>query len=759
MASVKVVSSTKWQMQPLPALNVAALMPRLDVAGMTGAIEHLWAAFSAQQQLTSELAATLNKHKEDSEHEMKDMRDHLYGLINGLRDELHKQREENRELNSAMKDLIKASERECKRATEEAKEMLEARVNGVQEQVTHSAHVANTALDRALDAVKVGAENQQRISDVEDSVCNDLNRLQRTLGLSKADCRRACDNETTLDTFLGTPALSHILGLIGNGAGSGGGSSTMSQDEKDLLGELKGRMERLEGKHSDLAAELRGADRHLATRIDKLESALKALEAASTKLSDLPPISSSSSSGSIGAEAADALNLALSKMRNEIAQLRSGLEHVARELHAKADADLLDKLADAHASIAQRVATLEGTLNDTRSNVDEALRLARLALRNQQQQQQGGGNGAAGQGGHHKKSSDADATAIMMLRDALDGLTGRVVNLEREVNDVDARKAGRDELNRSLQDVLKAMEQAIAQLYDELKRQLASLPFGGGATGDGDAADATSGRFRCLSCNRKAGPLQDRYHERMSKPMLPPSDTIVGGSPGGISPPRNSPPRGAPPVPGVRDGFEPRPLTGSRRKLQTYYDWLGQKTASSNYHDGGGGAPSNSGSNLNNGLVGKTFTRGGVNQQQQQTSNPQPPTVANTAAPSGSSVVVVDSHYIQQHGAHTAHNQQHAADTIMTSARVALAEMPPTRTESPNPATTVGADGRHYVGVVARNQASQLPRGVLPASSGRPQSPRVPPAPASGASTPAGAVLGGAPSARPGTAASARRHV
>lgn len=682
---------TLLEMKALPPLDLNSLIPKLDTGGITVAIKTLWDAFSAQQQLCSTLAAQLQQHKSDTDAAMTDMKDHLYGVINNLKDELHKTREENKEMNNALRDLVHASERDTRRKIDDTAKDLNDRVNDVQQQLTHNAHVANTALERALDAKEKSDENAQKIADVEDTLATDLSRLYRTIGLTKADARKAVDNGAELETMLATPPLAHILKLLGEKSSAG-----LSPEDVSALNDIRSRLARLEERLGELGGELRASDKILSSRIDRLESAVKGLEYNQKQLPSAPTSAASSNNNNnaapLGSEQLEALTSALSKLRGEVAQIRSALDHVTREVGKKVDQDEFDKLADGLASLAHRVATLEGTLNDTRGSVDEALRLARLAVRNAGGSSSNTIQSAGGERSVRRGADGVDASAIMMLRDQVDGLAGRIAGLERELNDVDAKKSTHDELNRALQDVLKAMEQAISQLYDELRKQLGAGNYGGQFSGDYTDANepATSARFRCLSCNRRSGPLQAGYHERMSKPMLPPSDTLAGNGSAsnnhGISPPRTSPLR-SPPVPGVRDGFEPRPLTGSRRKLQTYYDWLYTMKGSG----GGGGASASpqdaSATNtLQQGLVGKTF----------MSKQPGSVPAGTTTATSSSADQIPQQKFHEQ--------------VVMTSARVGYVELPPARSESPNPATVVGTDGRHYQGVQARNSASVLPR-------------------------------------------------
>jgi hypothetical protein len=100
--------------------------------------------------------------------------------------------------------------------------------------------------------------------------------------------------------------------------------------------------------------------------------------------------------------------------------------------------------------------------------------------------------------------------------------------------------------------------------------------------------DSTAGRFRCISCNRDAGPLQEQINERMTKASFPPSPMLVQPSQSSSqqqqqqqasqqpSQPQRSIVNSRQAVPGLREYGGS--MTTSRKKLMNYYQWLQEKS-------------------------------------------------------------------------------------------------------------------------------------------------------------------------------------
>ena len=147
MASVKVATSMQWESQPLPPLHMETLMPRLDVGGITDAIQLLWAALAGQQRVTAELAAALQRQKAEAAAALDAATEQLGGVVASLREELRTANEAHRAAADALREQQRASDREHRDAVAAVAASIDGRVAALTQQVSHAALVANTALD------------------------------------------------------------------------------------------------------------------------------------------------------------------------------------------------------------------------------------------------------------------------------------------------------------------------------------------------------------------------------------------------------------------------------------------------------------------------------------------------------------------------------------------------------------------------------------------------------------------------------------
>jgi predicted nuclease of predicted toxin-antitoxin system len=189
------------------------------------------------------------------------------------------------------------------------------------------------------------------------------------------------------------------------------------------------------------------------------------------------------------------------------------------------------------------------------------------------------GQGAAPSVVPVQRRGSVDADAVKALQDLAD----RVNALEHQCQDLHNVKADRSELRLGLSDLAKKMENGLSELYHQLQNLKKELSQQQVNPYPPASQDATAGRFRCISCNRDAGPLQEQIQERLSKSQFPPSPMIV--SQAGAQRGTNQSGQGSAPgrsivqshqsVPGLKEYGGS--MTSSRKKLMNYYVWLQDK--------------------------------------------------------------------------------------------------------------------------------------------------------------------------------------
>jgi hypothetical protein len=652
----------------LPPLDKASLVPSFDVRGMMDAIATLWDALGHQRSLFEAIEKDAQRRKMEQEVKFNNLRE---DLERRLAEEAHKRnqeverlqreivtlRDENKKMHEQDRADAKATEAALRDTMAANAAAAATAVSLVREDLRATDATANAAKREAAEAGVKATEVATKLHEVSETLNTDLNNLHGTLGLTRDRCKKAVTMKNEKETMLATPALAHVLDLIKavpapSAVPAAAGEKVIREVIREVapadgvdavqMAELAKRVARVEDKTTateNLLAQstdqLRDEDSALRKRIDALEASVAGLQSAGpAAAAPAAPITTANGDGID----ADALNAALAKIRSDVAALRAGLNGALDDIGRKADRSEVDAIATKHNSLEKRVAALEDALAAMRAAIDEALRLARQAAAK--------ASAAASNGGKENSTAGTtvDPAALLALRGNVEALAARVAALENIAVDHENRKLDRDEHNKAIQDVLRAMEHAIAALYDELRRALAGLAAQTASAG-GDQ-DATAGRFRCLSCNRGAGPLQQPMHERMSGRALPPGGMLmsangvaIGGGLGGGS---SLPP---PPVPGARDGYDPRPATGSRRRIQEYFNWMQERGAS----------------------LGGTVYEGTVPTSASAPVTPRPDSVS-------------------------------PAEVAVNAASVRLAEQPPANTEITNPVAATGNDGRTYMG-------------------------------------------------------------
>jgi hypothetical protein len=265
----------------------------------------------------------------------------------------------------------------------------------------------------------------------------------------------------------------------------------------------------------------------------------------------------------------------------ECGRLRERIENLSKDRPSKGpivqptgDSGEFGRFAEGIASqmgtLAERVAELESLMAQKAnlSDLDDIARKVDLAsleerIRALLAKSQSKPSAPAPTTPAHPTKDPATAAALLALKDDVDGIGRRLTAVEKDWYAAKEVLATRDDVRDASLETLKAAERALNHVYEELRKMIrayqGTMP---------NKADGTAGRFRCLSCNRDAGPLSEAVRERLSKSQFPPSTTLMSREN------RDSPPRlpgFKATVPGTRDGA---PMTSSRRKLQNYYDWL-----------------------------------------------------------------------------------------------------------------------------------------------------------------------------------------
>lgn len=547
MESQLTVYQSLQNLKTLGPLHVAAIVPRVtvDADALVATVAELWAAVRDQRSLfelmekesarrKTEVDVRLSNFQQDIESKVSQEAKKRFQEDEKLRAEIKALRDEFTDSLQSLRSDLGSLEGNVSSSVELTVAQLKLAVANLQQKVSETDGRVTTLGGDV-------ARTHQHVETVASRLDVDVERMKATVAqwfsawhLQPADVHNSLQEGRETELLLSTPPFSTIGNRISladekltNLRRDVGAAVATVHDSVKRLTALDTEVMRLR----DLPARLVEVDQSLRKlleqELNRIRERLEALENA-PKTIPRAPVSDVSSADPHLADA--------------IRELQSKVSSIDECLTTKADTRALS-------SYALVITTDEIT------NFMQQLRIDLDALRNEPR-------GAQNQS-HAPPLPRGDGTtaaALLSLKDAAEALAKRLSAVERDVELLKNSCASKSDVEQASHETLSATEKAINHIYDELKRMIK------GVHPPGPKTDATSGRFRCLSCNRDAGPLSEELRERLSRTQFPPSSTMLS---------RDSPPRvaGRAVMPGAKDGG----VTSSRRKLQNYYDWLQSK--------------------------------------------------------------------------------------------------------------------------------------------------------------------------------------
>lgn len=553
---------------PILSINVNELIHTVGV---------LWTAVREQRSFMDILEKEMSKRKTEMEVRFKTMQSEMDGMLS---QEARKRQAEDeklrQEIGVAREEVIRVADT-IKRET---KESLDA---------------SQKVVERALSVVKVSiSEAQQKVSDVYGEVSHvkddaarirsSVDTLQTAIDKARTEAQtnfatvcsfiganvplvqQAVSNGTEKDAMLKTPALVAIAQRIRladekGEAAKGEAAKAWSEAQQATVAttRLSSEIAKVESGLSLLEQVLRDSivsgDEKLSRRIDDLEKNMNSIAslAATTR----------GGNNNAASQLPTADFCKKSELDTVLAMLELLKKDVTGRLSLKADQEGVLELSSTVAKHEDDIANL---MSQDRT----------LPPREQ-------------------SSSPAPPTTSgripSYIDEAIEDFQRRIETLEATVLHLEKGKADRGEMRLALADLAKKIEQGLTELYNQIQaiKQRPEPMY----QQQQQSQDATAGRFRCISCNRDAGPLQEQIQERISKSQFPPSPMIVSQATSASSQqqPQRSIVQSRQAVPGLREYGGA--LTSSRKKLMNYYVWLQEK----NDANGPNAGPSQGGQN------------------------------------------------------------------------------------------------------------------------------------------------------------------
>jgi chromosome segregation ATPase len=542
------------KLQALPSLGVldcAALKPTVtfNAEHIIDAIALLWKAVGGQREILESFEKEAARKRTEQDLKIQNLQSDVESRINQearkrqqeddkLRGELQKTRDELADLLAALRTDIGSLEGNVSSSLDAAVTQLKLTVAQTQQRVTESSSRLEALEERAQhlrdDLTAAGAKYDGELAR--------LDRLNRSLyavwSLSPKQVEAAVAEQRGTELLLATPPLEALSSRITAGedrvAGLRrelGAVSATATDTAHRVTTAEADVHRLK----PLPERLVGVEGDLRKLVDDQVSALRAELEALRNLR--PPTARDIQVNTDGSNAA--VQAALAQLGQFVHDLAGRVESLEHTMPLKCDTAILAEYAQL-SDLAALEERLRELLSQRPADVKHAPAPPAAPARDA-----------------------AAAGAILALKDDVEALARRVGATEKDIRSMKDAFASKEDLREACHETLKAAERAINHIYDELRKLIKAQ------AGAAPKIDGTAGRFRCLSCNRDAGPLSEALRERLSKSQFPPSTTLMSRET------RDSPPRGArASVPGVREGAS---MTSSRRKLQNYYDWLQTK--------------------------------------------------------------------------------------------------------------------------------------------------------------------------------------
>lgn len=554
-------------MGDLPPLEESSLKPvmAVDIGALTHTVKMLWDAMREQRTLFQIMEKDATRKRTEQDVRIQNINNEMNSRIaeearrrqqedDRLRAEIARVRDDVQGIIGGIQRDMESLEGSVSSSVEATIANLKVAVANLQQRVTTLNDDVDTAKTGVSETKQATSALERKVDAHYDELDSTVGRLHKMWSVTREAVATAVANGTETEMVLQTPPLQRLARML-----------RTVEDKTDAL-------------RRD-AATTSAAIADLVQRANTSETEVNKLRPLPTRVSDMDT------------DLRRLVELETSKLLERIADLEgrlanrpaviqhaSGGDTSGLSAHmAQLDADLasLRDRVTALESLPQRCSTLEEDVA-VRATVEscQAMEQRLLALINE-------GHGRSqrapsivptpappvARGG----SLDPQHTAALLaLKDAVDGLVTRMEAAEGAIRGLQDGAVSRDDLRQAAQETLKAAERAINHVYDDLRARIARL------TAAGKDKDSTAGRFRCLSCNRDAGPLSEDLRDRLSRQQFPPSTTLLSRE-ARESPSRTGSASARHAVPGQKEGFGGTGLTSSRRKLQNYYDWLQTK--------------------------------------------------------------------------------------------------------------------------------------------------------------------------------------
>lgn len=548
---------------PVIAVNVNELV---HTVGM------LWGAMRDQRGFLELVEKELARRKTETEVRLQTMQRDIEGLVTQEAKKRQLEDEKVRaEIVTARDEMSKAADqvrRESKEMQEATQRSLDRAINGVKTIVTdvqsRVTDIVSELNNMRAEIQRVGREKDtlgQLVDKVRSEAQSNFTTICSFLGSNSTVVTQAVSNGTEKDTLLKTPALQTLASRIRV-------TDDKAEATKNELSKISGDVQQMNGSISRLVGDVKSVEQSLlATQQslkdaillgdDKLSQRLDLLErGVNAQLAHLSKNVAAGRGGGPSSTPTSDVTVDAAK-KGDLEALRASMEAMKQEF-------LLRFAAKAEQS---SVNTSLGSLQDIVSKQEEDIAALFAELR----------------GGGRPRASDASRGAsgdVESLRVELGDLVARVDGIENQTQRLQETKADRAELRLALADLAKKLEVGLSELYNQIQQQKARMP-----SPPQNHQDSTAGRFRCISCNRDAGPLQEQIQERISKSQFPPSPMLVSQASQQQQQQMQQQPRvivnsrgsagGGGVVPGMKDYGGG--LTSSRKKLMNYYVWLHEK--------------------------------------------------------------------------------------------------------------------------------------------------------------------------------------
>lgn len=524
-----------------------------DAGELVRSVGTLWAAMQSQRGFLELVEKEMASRRTEMNVRFKGMQTEMEGMVacegrrrqqenDRLRAEIQQVRDELAKLTASLQAEMKETQAVTQRGVDRALNGLKVTVSDTQNRI---ADVNTLVVSLNGEVQKLRGEQEgagQALAKLKAELQGQLSTAFAFMGTSWNQAYAAVSNGTERDVFLKTPALASLSQRTRLAEEKSDHARQEASKANAGVAIVETTVRKLGEDIAALREALASNDRQVRDLVGEEDKKL------SRRIDDLMGASLSKKGESATVDATPALNA----LRGEVDQLTKLLKALSDTVAQKADLTLVQEKAnmafvDAMASqLGRDIAEAQRDINELRKHLGNVM-------------------AALGQRPDIIASPGADAE--------LDALRSELTQLRLTVDRLDVHKADKSDLIAGLADLAKKTEKA---LLDFFNIQAAQAARHSSPTQLQQQQDSTAGRFRCISCNRDAGPLQEQVNERMTKASFPPQTMLVQGATQQQQQPNRSVVNSRQPVPGLKEYGGS--MTTSRKKLMNYYVWLQDKS-------------------------------------------------------------------------------------------------------------------------------------------------------------------------------------